>query len=109
VSTALKLVAVAAFIYMTNSGIVERVILLVDQERYRGLTLYVGLWGFCVGCVVFVAFHPRLHWRLLWATVIGLTTFAGYSFMLVTDSQLTVFHIISMWTAIADLDRAVDN
>jgi glucan phosphoethanolaminetransferase (alkaline phosphatase superfamily) len=108
-SAALKLLAVAAFVYMTNSGVVERVILLIDQERYRGLTLYAGLWGFCIGCVLIVAFHPRLHWRLLWATVIGLTTFAGYSFMLVTDSQLTVFHIISMWTAIADMDRAVDN
>lgn len=106
VMAALKVASLAVFVYVTNAGIVDRITLLVDQERYRGLVLYVGLWGFCIGCLLIVAFHPGLRWRVFWATVIAATTFAGYAFMRATDSQLNVFHIVTMWTAFADAGRA---
>lgn len=103
---ALKVMSLAVFVYITNAGIAERITLLIDQERYRGLFLYVCLWGFCSACLLVVTFHPRPSWRIFWATILAATTFAGYAFMLATSSQINVFHVITMWTALADAGRA---
>ncbi len=105
-AASLKVVFLGLFIWLTNTGVVERIVLLLDQERLRAVVLYAGLWGGCIACLLIAAFHPRLRWRLFWGAVIAATTFAGYLFMRVSGSQMTVFHAISLWSATADAGRA---
>ncbi len=104
--TCLKIALLGLFVWATNAGVAERVTLLLDQERFRAVVLYAGLWGGCVACLLIAAFHPRLRWRLAWGCLIAATTFAGYLFMLISGSQMTVFHAITLWSATADAGRA---
>ncbi len=106
-AVSVKVLFLALFIWMTNAGMHDRIMLLIAQERIRASFLYVGLWGACIVCLLIVAFHPRWRWRVFWACLIAASTFGGYLFMRISGSQLTVFQVISLWAATADADRAL--
>lgn len=101
-----KIGLVLVFVWLTNTGFMERLDLLLSQGRYRASFLFIALWCFCVTCLLLVAFQKQARWRFFWAVVIAVTTFFGYAFMRISDSQLTVYHVFSLWTARADAERA---
>ncbi len=104
---ALKVLAIATFVAATNDGAFDRVNLLLAQSRIFTMVFFLGVWGLCLTCLLIAAFQPRLRWRIFWAASIAVTTFAGYAYMRISHSQLTVFDIASLWSSKADTGRAL--
>ena len=104
----LKIAALAAFVAITNSGIVERIELLLRQDRGTTAIMFLGVWAFCMGALFIAAFQPKARWRWGWGVVIALTTFAGYAYYRVSSSQLTVMDVFSLWNSKADSGRAAE-
>jgi len=106
---ALKLLALGTFVWLTNDDFQGRIELLVSQGRLISAVIFVLFWAFCLACLALAAFQPRARWRVFWALVIGGTSFVGYSYMLISGSELTIFDVASLWAARADSGRALSN
>lgn len=103
---AAKICFVLLFVWLTNTGLADRMDLLIATERFRGAFLFFGFWLVSIACLLIAAFLPNDKWRLFWAGVFALTTFIGYSFMRIAGSQLTVYHVFNLWVARDDASRA---
>ena len=103
----LKIAGLATILFMTNQGVFGRMVIILDQARPAALLLFIGLWGISVAAVFITAFHKRLWIRLFWATVITLGTIGGYAYFRLSGSQLTVFDVVSLWSARHEADKAL--
>lgn len=103
----LKIAGLVTILFMTNQGIFDRMVIILDQARPAALLLFIGLWGISVAAIFITAFHKRLLVRLFWATVITLGTIGGYAYFRISGSQLTVFDVVSLWSARHEADKAL--
>lgn len=107
ISATTKTLMIALFVGLTNEGVISRLILLMAQDRYITAVMFLGVWALCLISLFLAAFQPKFRWRLVWAAVIGIASFTGFTYFLVSQSQLTIFDIVSLWAAKADTGRAL--
>ncbi len=100
-------VALCTIVLVTNIGFVSRVSLLIGQERLVTLVIYVAIWGMALGAVLIAAMQPDRIVRLFWATVIATSTAAGQLYYFASGSELSVFDVISLWSARHETGRAM--
>ena len=108
IAVLLRLVAIAAFIILTNAGFWQRVTLLQDQERWVTLVGFVGIWGMSLVALAIVAFHRSLWVRGFWALVVGVTTGVGFAYRQASGTEFGIFDAISLWSARHEAARAMD-
>src|SRR4029077_14024956 len=90
----------------TNSGLMQRVLLLVDQGRPGTLAGYLGVWAFCFVALLIAAFQRNLWLRAFWAIVIAVTSAVGFSFRLISGSELGILDSVSLGTPRHEAVRA---
>ena len=105
---AVKLLLVLGFIALTNVGFGERIGLLLDNSRYNTLLPYLAIWGVAVVAVVVAAFQPNMWVRLFWAGVIAFSSAAAWGYHHASQSEVTVFDLVSLWNARHETGRAAE-
>lgn len=108
IGLAVRVVAIAAFLLLTNAGFMQRVILLIGQERWGTLVGFLGLWGLCFVALLIAAFQRNVWIRLFWASVIAVTAAIGFSFREASGTELGIFDVMSLWNARHEASRALD-
>ena len=106
--TLAKLILVGVFLAWANFGISERISLLVDNSRWGTLIPYLLIWLLAVAAVLVAAFQPNVWVRLFWALLISLSSAAAWGYHKVSQSDLTVFDIVSLWNARHEAGRAAE-
>ena len=101
-----KLLLVLGFVLATNVGFGSRVNLLVDNSRYNTLVPYLAIWGVALAAMVIAALQPNRWVRLFWATMIALSSAAAWGYHHASQSEVTVFDIVSLWNARHEAGRA---
>ena len=99
----------AAFVLLlvtTNQGFLQRVYLLIGQERWGTLVGFVGIWGICVASLLVAAFQEKLWRRAGWAVVFAVAATVGVAFRTVSGANITVFDVVSLWAARHEAARA---
>lgn len=104
----LHLAALLAFSVAVNHGFFDRVNLLVEAERFKTLAFYLGIWGISMGALLIAAMQPNRLVRVFWAFVISLSTAAAFGYRMISSSDLSVFDVLSLWTARHEAAIAVD-
>lgn len=104
----LKILLVAAFILFTNYGFLDRINLLVAQNRLGTLAGFFLVWALAVAAILVAAFQPRWFWRLGWALILAATTAVGVGYFAISGSDFTVFDFVSLWNARQEAGRAAD-
>jgi lipid A ethanolaminephosphotransferase len=105
---AAKLLLIAAFIAITNVGFGARLSLLLGNSRYDTLVPYLGVWAIAMLAVVVAAFQPNPWVRLFWTLVIALSSAVAWGYYHASQSEVTVFDIVSLWNARHEAGRAAD-
>ena len=100
-------VALCTIVLVTNIGFVSRVGLLIGQERLFTLVIYVAIWGMALGAMLIAAMQPDRLVRLFWATVIATSTAVGQLYYFASGSELSVFDVVSLWSARHETGRAM--
>lgn len=104
----LKLGLIAAFVLVTNFGFLDRVTLLVVNERWGTLVPYLGVWGLAIAALLAAAFQPRPMVRCFWALLIALSSAFAYGYYSATNSDLSVHDLLSLWSARHEAGRAAE-
>jgi glucan phosphoethanolaminetransferase (alkaline phosphatase superfamily) len=105
---AARVLAILIFVAATNSGFVQRAVLVVDQGRLITLAGFVGLWALSLACLFIAAFQPNRWVRAAWAVVIASSTAVGFAFRYASGSDLTIMDVLSLWSARHEAERAMD-
>jgi lipid A ethanolaminephosphotransferase len=105
---AVRLLAIAGFVVLTNPGFIQRILLLQNQGRWGTLVFFLGLWGLSMAALLIVAFHRRLWVRAFWAVVIALTTAVGFAYQHASGTEFGVFDAVSLWSARHEAGRAME-
>lgn len=105
---AAKLLLILALVMMTNWGFGDRVGLLVDNSRYGTLIPYVAIWGVALLAIVVAAFQPNVWVRLFWTVLIAVSSAAAWGYHRASQSEFTVFDIVSLWNARHEAGRAAE-
>lgn len=105
---AAKLLLIAAFIVITNAGFGERVSLLLDNERYNTLLPFLAIWGMGLVAIVIAAFQPNVWVRMFWTMLIALSSAVAWGYHSASQSEFTVFDIVSLWNARHEAGRAAE-
>jgi len=108
VGLAAKVLAVAAFVVVTNFGFLDRVSLLIQNGRWATLLPFLAVWGVCVAALYVAAFQPRFSVRALWAIPIAFSTACAWSYFEASKSDLNVFDVVSLWSARHEASRAAE-
>lgn len=103
---ALKIGAIAAFVLWTNTGFVDRVLLLLGQGRWVTLIGFVGVWGLSLVALLAAAFQGSRWLRFGWAAIIGFTTAVGFAYHRASGSDFGVLDALSLWNARHEASRA---
>lgn len=104
----LKILLISAFVLLTNYGVVDRVELLMVQERWVTLAGFAFIWILGVLAIVVAALQPRWSWRLVWATIFAVSTACSVGYYSISGSDFTVFDVVSLWNARQEAGRAAD-
>jgi lipid A ethanolaminephosphotransferase len=105
---AAKLIAIALFVWVTNTGIIQRVDLLVGQGRWGTLVGFAGVWGLSLAALLAAAFQGSRWLRVGWALVIGFSTAVGFAYHKASGSQFGVLDALSLWNARHEATRAAE-
>lgn len=105
---ALKIAAIVAFVLWTNEGFVQRIVLLIGQQRWVTLGGFVGMWGLSLLALLVAAFQPHRLLRYGWAVVIALTTAVAFAYHRASGSEFGVFDALSLWNARHEAGRATE-
>jgi lipid A ethanolaminephosphotransferase len=103
-----KLAGIAAFLLLTNSGFLQRVLVLHGQQRWVALIGFVGLWGLSVIALLIAAFQHRRWLRFFWAVVFSVTTAIGFTYRQASGNELGVLDALSLWNARHEATRAAE-
>ncbi|WP_169728425.1 sulfatase-like hydrolase/transferase [Geminicoccus roseus] len=103
-----RLIVILAFVVLTNSGAVQRLYLLADQQRFGTLIGFLAVWGLCLIALLIGAFQPNAGVRLGWAAIFSISTGLGVAFHQASGSDLSVLDVISMWHVRHEASRAAD-
>ncbi len=105
---AAKVVAIAVFVWMTNTGFMQRIDLLIGQGRWVTLVGFVGVWGLSLMALLVAAFQGNRWLRVCWAAVIGFTTAVGFVYHKASGSEFGVLDALSLWNARHEAARAAE-
>ena len=83
----LKIAAIGAFVFWTNSGFIDRVSLLLGHGRWVTLAGFVGMWAMTLLALLAAAFQSRLALRLGWAIIIAFSTAIGFAYRHASHEQ----------------------
>jgi lipid A ethanolaminephosphotransferase len=103
---AVRLAALTAFVVLTNEEFVQRVILLLGQNRWVTLVGFVGVWALSLIALLIAAFQSNIWLRCFWGALIALTTAAGFAYRHASGSELGIFETLSLWNARHEAARA---
>jgi lipid A ethanolaminephosphotransferase len=104
----LRLTLVAAYVVLTNPGVIQRVELLYHQNRFGTLVGFLGVWALSLVALLIAVLHPRLWVRAIWATVIAVTTGIGFAYQKASGTDFSVFDVLSLWSARHEAGRAME-
>jgi lipid A ethanolaminephosphotransferase len=102
----LKIAAIGAFVFWTNSGFIDRVSLLLGHGRWVTLAGFVGVWAMTLLALLAAAFQSRLALRLGWAIIIAFSTAIGFAYRHASGSDFGVLDALSLWSARHEASRA---
>ena len=105
---ALKIAAIAAFVLWTNTGFMDRVVLLAGHHRWVTLIGFVGVWGLSLLALLIAAFQSHRWLRFGWALVIGFTTAVGFAYHRASGSDFGVLDALTLWNAKHEATRAAE-
>lgn len=105
---AIRLAAIAAFVAITNHGFLQRVSLLIDQDRLGTLAGFAAVWAVSLAALFIGAFQGNLWLRAGWAFVLALTTAVGFTFHLASGTEFGLLDAVSLWNARHEAARAMD-
>lgn len=105
---ALHLAALLCFASAVNFGFYDRVLLLINNGRHLTLVFFLGVWVVSFAALIVAALQPNTLVRGFWAFVISLSTAAGFGYQLLSASNITVYDVLSLWTARHEAGRALD-
>ncbi|MFO1123046.1 MAG: sulfatase-like hydrolase/transferase [Hyphomicrobiales bacterium] len=108
VRTGLKLLLLAAFVVLTNVGFGQRAAMLYEVGRWETLIPYLLIWGLALVAIAVAAFHPNTWVRLFWAAVMTVSSAVAWGYHHASQSEFTVFDIVSLWNARHEAGRAAD-
>ncbi len=106
VTAALAILGLITIVFVTNFGFLSRVELLAEQNRMMTLVMYCGIWAMALGALFIAAMQPDRPVRLFWALLIAASTAAGQLYYFASGSDLTVFDVVSLWSARHETGRA---
>jgi lipid A ethanolaminephosphotransferase len=108
VALATRLIAIAAFVVVTNHGFAQRVALLIDQERFGTLAGFVAMWTVALAALLIAAFQPNVWLRAAWAAVLAFTTAVGSTFHFASGAEFGLLDAVSLWNVRHEAARAMD-
>ncbi|RWQ55898.1 sulfatase-like hydrolase/transferase [Mesorhizobium sp.] len=103
---ALKCALLLAVILLTNHGLIDRIRLLIDDQRQLTLMIFSIIWVISVLAVLAAAFHPNWIIRLLWAVPLAISSAAAHGYYLVQGSEFFIFDVLNFWTVRHEAHRA---
>ena len=103
-----KFLLVTVFLLVANFGFEERVRLLLDHSRYSTLLPYLGIWALAWAAVFIVGFQPSAGARVVWATVVAISSAVAWGYQDASQSDLTVFDVVLLWNSRLDASRAME-
>lgn len=104
-----KLLLVSCFLLLTNPTVLDRVFLLLTQQRLTTLGIYLALLGMTFGAVLIVAFLPGLKSRIFWSLLILTSTALGTGFSAVSGGTLSTFDFMVIWSSLTMTDQAMSS
>lgn len=104
----LKLALIGLFVALTNFGFWERINLLVENSRWTTFILFLGIWAIALAALLVAAFQRTFIARLLWAIPIVLSSTAAWAYYRLSQSDLNVFDVITLWSARHEAGRAAE-
>ncbi len=98
----------AAAVVASTIGFGARIALLIEQERLLHLAVYLGIWGFTLGCLLIAATQPVRAVRWFWALVLSLSAASAQLYHSVSGGELGAFDVVSLWQAGHEAERALE-
>lgn len=108
VAFAFKVLLVLVFLQQTNDGLAQRVFLLLDNGRFGTLAVFLAIWVISAVALLIAALQPSWWVRLGWGLVIAISTAVGWGYQQASQSELTVFDLLSLWNARHEAGRATE-
>ena len=104
-----QLAALAAILIITNPGVVERlgVILTMNERWWLIMPIFLALWAAGLVALAATMLLPNIWARVFWAFVIALSGAIGFGFYLVSETELSIFDVVSLWNARHEAGRAL--
>ena len=103
---AMKVVAILALLQFTNPDIMDRVNLLLDNDRYATLLPYIAIWCLSLMVLMIAAFQPQSIWRWSWAILLSLSAATAWGYRFASHNELSAYDILSLWEARHEVSRA---
>ena len=105
----LATLVLTGFMAVTTIGFFDRIVLLIEQQRFGTLIGYLGVCAICWACLLVAAMQPRRLVRWLWAAVLSASVAASQAYFLVSSSELGPFDVLSLWQASHEIGRAANH
>jgi glucan phosphoethanolaminetransferase (alkaline phosphatase superfamily) len=102
-----RLALLAAIVMATNTGVPERISILVEEGKWVGLVAFAGLWAISLAALAAAALQPNILIRSFWALVISLSGAVGFGFYLASQTEMSIYDVVSLWSARHETARAV--
>ncbi len=104
-----QLAALAAVLVITNPGVVERlhVMLTMSERWWLIVPIFLALWAAGLAALAATMLLPNFWARAFWAFVIALSGAIGFGFYLVSQTELSIFDVVSLWNARHEAGRAL--
>ena len=104
-----QLAALVAILVITNPGVVERldVILTMNERWWLMVPIFLALWAAGLVALAATMLLPNIWARAFWAFVIALSGALGFGFYLVSETELSIFDVVSLWNARHEAGRAL--
>ena len=104
-----QLAALAAILIITNPGVIERldVLLTMNERWWLMVPIFLALWAAGLVALAATIMLPNLWVRAFWAFIIALSGAVGFGFYLVSETELSIFDVVSLWNARHEAGRAL--
>jgi glucan phosphoethanolaminetransferase (alkaline phosphatase superfamily) len=102
-----QLAALSLLIAVTNPGVAERLgVLTAHDAKWFVVVLFLALWGIGLAGVVSATLIPNAWLRGFWALTIAASAAVGYGFYAVSQTELSLYDVVSLWNARHEAGRA---
>jgi len=95
-------------VIITNVGFFDRIATLLSSERFSTLAIYLSVWAIAIAATFLIALQPNRIVRLFWGVLISLSAAASFFYYSISQNELTVFDVVSLWSARHETSRALD-